>query len=288
MKQFLNLRSPLKMLSAIFLWTALLIGLVLAGATIYIALHDESQQLTVESITIPVAGLPVEFNGYKIIQLSDFHLYPYTQPELISRAVKMSNELTPDLVVLTGDYVWHDVAAIHDLMPVLAGLQAPDGVYGIMGNHEVWTNPDIVRAAFEKQAIPLLINQGVTLKRSQVKIYLAGLDDGWSGKPDLEAALAGIEPDETVILLFHEPDLADQIAMDGRVAVQLAGHSHGGQIQLPKRGPILTPYLARKYPEGLYRVGGLWLYTNRGLGVTNIPWRYNCPPEITLITLMRP
>jgi predicted MPP superfamily phosphohydrolase len=110
------------------------------------------------------------------------------------------------------------------------------------------------------------------------------LDDGWSGHPDLDATLVGAESGETVILLYHEPDLADQIARDGRVAVQLAGHSHGGQIQLPS-GPVLTPYLAWKYPQGLYRVDDLWLYTNRGIGVTNIPWRYNCPPEITMITL---
>jgi uncharacterized protein len=280
-------KYPLKMFGIILMASLLIAGLLLAGITIYIALHDESQQLTVEYVTIPVSGLPAAFDGFRIVQMSDFHLYPLTQPELVQRAVKISNDLEPDLMVLTGDYVWHEVDAIRDLMPILADLHAPFGVYSIMGNHELWTNANVVQKAFEQQGMPLLINQGVTLHRGEEQIYLAGLDDGWSGHPDLDAALADAVYGETVILLYHEPDLADQIAQDGRVAVQLAGHSHGGQIQLSPGHPIYTPYLSWKYPQGLYQVGDLWLYTNRGIGVTNIPWRYNCPPEITLITLTR-
>lgn len=274
-------KFPFKM----FTFILLVVGLLFVGIITYIALHDESQQLTVEYVTIPVSGLPPAFDGFRIVQMSDFHLYPLTQPELVQRAVKISNELEPDLVALTGDYVWHEVEAIHDLLPILVDLRAPFGVYSIMGNHEVWTDPDVVRKAFEQQDMPLLINQGVTLRRGEEHIYLAGLDDGWSGHPDLDAALVDAVSGETVILLYHEPDLADQIALDGRVALQLAGHSHGGQVQLPNSGPLMRPYLSWKYPQGLYRVDDLWLYTNRGIGVTNIPWRYNCPPEITLITL---
>jgi predicted MPP superfamily phosphohydrolase len=277
------LKFPFKMFI-----TFLLIGaLLFVGVITYIASHDESQQLTVEYVTIPVSGLPSAFDGFRMVQMSDFHLYPLTKPELVQRAVKISNELEPDLVVLTGDYVWHEVEAIHDLLPILADLRAPFGVYSIMGNHELWTDPNEVKTAFEEQDMPLLINQGVTLRRGDEHIFLVGLDDGWSGHPDLEAALVNAESGETVILLYHEPDLADQIAQDGRVAVQLSGHSHGGQVQFPNSGPLLTPYLSWKYPQGLYRVDDLWLYTNRGIGVTNIPWRYNCPPEITLITLTR-
>jgi uncharacterized protein len=281
------LKFPLKMNSAFLMFSLLVVGVLFVGIITYIALNDESQQLTVEYVTIPVSGLPATFDGFRIVQLSDFHLYPFTKPDLLHRAVQMSNELAPDLVVLTGDYVWHEVDAINDLVPILANLHAPDGVYGIMGNHEIWTDAGVVQSAFERQGLPLLINQGVTLHRGQEQLYLAGLDDGWSGKPDLDLALADSVPGVTVILLYHEPDLADEIAKDGRVAVQLSGHSHGGQIQLPRRGAVLVPYLAWKYPNGLYRVGELWLYTNRGIGVTNIPWRYNCPPEITLITLRR-
>jgi uncharacterized protein len=278
-------KQSLKKIGRMLLVSLLVVVVLLAGASIYIALNDESQQLTVDHVSIPVAGLPPSFDGFRIVQMSDFHLYPLTQPELIKKAVEISNELAPDLVVLTGDYVWHEVDAIHDILPILAELRAPLGVYSILGNHEIWTDAEVVKTAFEQQNMPLLINQGVTLQHGADQIFLAGLDDGWSGNPDLDKALQNAGLDETVILLYHEPDLADMIAEDGRVAVQLSGHSHGGQIQLPRRGPLITPYLAWKYPQGLYKVGNLWLYTNRGIGVTNIPWRYNCPPEITLITL---
>jgi len=135
--------------------------------------------------------------------------------------------------------------------------------------------------------MPLLVNQGVELNIAGAPLYLAGLDDGWSGKPDLAAALRHAPASAPVILLLHEPDLADRVSSDPRISLQLAGHSHGGQIRLPKIGALVLPYLAMKYDQGLYRVRDMWLYTNRGIGVTNEPIRYNCPPEITLFTLLK-
>ncbi|MEE8392203.1 MAG: metallophosphoesterase, partial [Anaerolineae bacterium] len=104
--------------------------------------------------------------------------------------------------------------------------------------------------------------------------------------PDLKAALADLPDGVPVILLAHEPDLADTFSQDGRVSLQLSGHSHGGQIRLPRTGPVLLPYMARKYDQGLYRVNDMWLYTNRGIGVTNEAVRFNCPLEVSEITLV--
>jgi predicted MPP superfamily phosphohydrolase len=132
----------------------------------------------------------------------------------------------------------------------------------------------------------MLVNAGLSIAVGQDVLYLAGLDDGWSGRPDLNAALANRPAGAPVVLLFHEPDLADQTSLDGRISLQLSGHSHGGQIRLPRRGALLKPYLGWKYDLGLYQLNGMWLYTNRGIGVTNEPIRYNCPPEITQITLI--
>jgi predicted MPP superfamily phosphohydrolase len=111
------------------------------------------------------------------------------------------------------------------------------------------------------------------------------LDDGWSGNPDLEATLDGAPSDVPVVLLCHEPDLADQYSLDGRVSLQLSGHTHGGQIRLPGVGALILPYLGRKYDLGLYKVNHMLLYTNRGIGVISEPVRYNCPPEITQFIL---
>ena len=118
-------------------------------------------------------------------------------------------------------------------------------------------------------------------------LYLAGLDDGWSGKADLKQALEKAPDCGPVVLLLHEPDLVDETSQDPRIALQLSGHTHGGQVLVAGRPPIFTPTLGKKYSQGLFRVNDTWLYTNRGLGVISVPLRMNCPPEVTLLTLTR-
>ncbi len=268
--------------------TAVVAGVAGAAATTgWVAWHDESQDLVIERVSIPLPNLPPALEGFTIAQLSDIHLLPFTQPELVRRAVAMTNSLNPDLTVLTGDYVWHEVEAIFELAPIIAELNAKQGVFSIFGNHDLWTDADVVSAGMKEVHIPLLVNEGVTLDVGGAPLHLAGLDDGWSGNPDLAAAMDNAPTAATTILLMHEPDLADEYALDPRIALQLSGHSHGGQIRLPIIGPPVLPYLSWKYDMGLYRVGDMWLYTNRGIGVTNEPYRYNCQPEITEITLVR-
>jgi predicted MPP superfamily phosphohydrolase len=138
----------------------------------------------------------------------------------------------------------------------------------------------------EKAGLPVLINEGVALGVGGATIYLAGLDDCWSGRPDLSKALEKLSPDTPAVLLSHEPDFADTFALDGRVSLQLSGHSHGGQIRLPGYGAFVLPKFAQKYDQGLFNVNGMWLYTNRGLGLGPVPHRVNCPPEVTEITLV--
>jgi len=258
-----------------------------AGTAGWVAWHDESQDLSIERVAIPLPNLPPALEGFTIAQLSDIHLLPLTQPELVRRAVAMTNSLDPDLTVLTGDYVWREVESMFELAPIIAALNAKHGVLSIFGNHDLWTDPDVVRLGMREARIPLLVNEGVTLDVGGAALHLAGLDDGWSGNPDLDAAMANAPISATTILLLHEPDLADEYALDPRISLQLSGHSHGGQIRLPIIGPPVLPYLSWKYDMGLYRVGDMWLYTNRGIGVTNEPYRFNCPPEITEFTLVR-
>jgi len=114
------------------------------------------------------------------------------------------------------------------------------------------------------------------------------VDDVWERHADLEKALKGVPTGATVVLLAHEPDYADEVAADGRVSLQLSGHSHGGQVRLPFIGPPFLPYLGRKYPAGLYRVGEMWLYVNRGVGLVRPAVRFNCRPEVTLLRLRQP
>lgn len=266
-------------------------GLAVAGSvaatTGYIALHNEAADPAVERVRIPVPDLPDALEGYRIAVLADFHLEPFTKIETINKGVALANSLKPDLAVLLGDYVWHELDAVYTLAPALARLDARQGVFAILGNHDIWTNVTVITEALTAVGLPPLVNQGVGLPVGRETLWLAGLDDGWSGSPDLVAALTQRPSRATTVLLMHEPDLADDYSQDTGIALQLSGHSHGGQIRFPGVGALVTPYLAWKYDMGLYSVNDMWLYTNRGLGVTNLPVRFNCPPEITEITLVR-
>jgi len=260
----------------------------LGTLTAYSLLGNEADSPVVERVQIPIPNLPFALDGFRIVQISDIHHnhYPFTTIELVNRAIQMSNELRPDLIVLTGDFVWHDVEPIFELMPALAHLNAKYGVFLGLGNHDYWTNVEVVTHAIDQERLPLLVNQGIPISVGKSSLYLASLDDGWSGKPDLAGAMANHPGDAITVLLMHEPDLAPRYAVDKRIHLQLSGHSHGGQVRLPLYGALILPYLSWKYPMGLYNVDGMWLYTNRGLGTTNVPVRVNCAPEITEVTLV--
>ncbi len=259
----------------------LAVGGGLVTATSYLAINDESQEPVVDRVPIPIKNLHPDLEGFTLLQMTDLHLYPLTQPSLIKKSVAIANSLNPDLVVLTGDYVWRYLEAIDELAPLLAGLNAKHGVFSTLGNHDYWLDAEVITETMEAVGLPVLINQGLSLQQGKGSFYLAGLDDGWSGKPDLDGTLEGAIKGEPVILLCHEPDLADRFALDGRISLQLSGHTHGGQIRIPGLGAVILPYLGRKYDIGLYKINEMLLYTNRGIGVISEPVRYNCPPEIT-------
>jgi predicted MPP superfamily phosphohydrolase len=141
-----------------------------------------------------------------------------------------------------------------------------------------------VRQTLQAAAVVELQNDVVSLQRGTAVLHLAGVDDIMVAANDLDAVLAKLPPDGPAILLAHEPDFADQSAATGRFALQLSGHSHGGQIVLPKIGPLRGP-MFKKYPNGRYQVGSMVQYTNRGVGTHTIRLRVNCRPEITVITL---
>lgn len=255
-----------------------------AGGFVY-GTRLETEWLEQENVSIPVPDLASNLNGFRIVLLSDFHLYPTTRLEFIQEAVEVACDLKPDLVALTGDFVQERADAIFDLAPVLAKLNARHGVFCVLGNHDHWKGPRIVRDGLEREGLIVLHNKGVMLSHEDSPLYLAGVDDCWSGQPDLSAAMAGHPGNVTTLLLSHEPDPADRYALDGRVSVQLSGHSHGGQVRIPGLGSPFLPPFGRKYDLGLYRIRSTWLYTNRGIGVT-APIRLNCRPEITALTLV--
>ena len=252
----------------------------------YLSANNEVGKPVFERVNISLKKLPSALEGLRIVWLSDFHLYPYTELDVLQRAAALAASLNPDVLVLGGDYVTREAEAVFELVPTLANLNARYGVFSIIGNHDIWTNIDAIETGLAEARIPILKNKGVTLSVNNSPLYLAGVDDGWSGQPDLAAAMANRPDGATTILLAHEPDLADTFSLDPRISLQLSGHSHGGQIRFQGTGAFILPYLGRKYDMGLYRVNDMWLYTNRGLGNVTEPVRYNCPPEVTEITLV--
>jgi predicted MPP superfamily phosphohydrolase len=200
--------------------------------------------------------------------------------------VRLVNEQAPDLTVFTGDFV---TFAPERFAPALAatirGLQARDGVFTVLGNHDHLTNPKTVAEAVREGGATDLTNSVRTVSRRSSVLHVCGLDDIWEGRPRLDRVLSLLPRTGTAILLVHEPDFAEIVARTGRFDLQLSGHSHGGQIRLPLVGAPVLPRYARKYPIGLYRLKSMTLYTNRGLGVLPPRFRFLCRPEITVFEL---
>ncbi len=279
-------RAILKMFGYTFVGS----GVATLGAYGYSS-RLETQWLQIERVTVPLKHLGSALDGFKVVHMSDFHLQPHTQIELVERAVEAANRLSPDLIALTGDYVTGDRSSnsetIFELAPVLTKLNAKYGVFTVLGNHEYSANEKVVLSGLKESGLTVLINDGLALSVGQQMLYLAGLDDAWKGNPDLSKALEKRPGSVPTILLVHEPDFADTFSADGTVSLQLSGHSHGGQIRLPGIGALALPRHGRKYDQGLYRVKDMWVYTTRGIGVIGVPLRFNCRPEITEITLVR-
>jgi predicted MPP superfamily phosphohydrolase len=202
------------------------------------------------------------------------------------------NGWRPDLIVLTGDFVTkpflfkllHNSAqaarVAEPCAALLRQLSAPLGVFAVLGNHDVLTDPDFIVENLQANGMQVLRNRAVPLERQGKRLWPAGLDDALNGDPDPEVTMRGVPGGEAVVALVHEPDYSRRVARYG-VDLQLSGHSHGGQIVIPSVGAPYLPPLGRLYPKELYRIGPLTLYTNVGLGTIRIPARWNCPPEIS-------
>jgi uncharacterized protein len=238
-----------------------------------------------EECLIRIPRLPSAFEGFKIALFSDIHLYPFTPIQVVQDAVRLANSFRPDLVILAGDFVWRYVRAAFDLIPVLSQLNPAKGTFAVLGNHDHHMGPEIVASALGQAGIRLLRNEGITIQRGQDSIYLAGIDSASGGNPSPDLAFANRRTNLTTIVAVHEPDYILELAPRFPVDLQLSGHSHGGQVRLPGVGPLILPPMGEVYNMGLYRVGNAQVYTTRGIGTIRVNARFNCPPEVTAITL---
>jgi uncharacterized protein len=267
-----------------------------AGLALY-AGEVERHWIEITRQDLRIADLPAPFDGMRIAQLSDLHLDEFTEPSFLRAAVARVNGLDPDLVFLTGDYVSWGISsrkfaqgAAWQCANILTGLNCPNR-YAILGNHDVMVDSELVATALRDNGAKVLINACEPIERSGARFWLAGFDDPVVGNPDPELAIPSRIrniPNEPVVVLCHAPDYADDLVAHpaGKaVNVMLSGHTHGGQVRLPLIGATQLPPLGKKYVEGWFQLGGMQLYVNRGLGTVGVPFRFDCPPEVTVFTL---
>ena len=278
------IKQTLKLASA-----ALTGAAALTAGLWYYATRIEPGWLEVASLSLILPRLHPAFDNYRIIHISDIHLGTWITRQRLEKLVDYINHLHGDLIAITGDFVTdiHHNTAL-DLTDTLRTLQAPDGVFAVLGNHDYWSDVTVIRRILRESGVIELRNSVHTLHRGEGMLHITGVDNYWENKARLREVLAQLPPDGAAILLAHEPDYAVVSAQSGRFDLQLSGHTHGGQLVLPKIGPLALPMYGRKYPSGLYQVDGMQVYTNRGLGTARQQFRLNCRPEIAMITLHAP
>lgn len=265
---------------------------MLAGAGLTAVLYYSHRiipnRVEVSRTEVEIPDLAPAFDGYRIAQISDLHADRWMTPARLSARVRLVNEQNPDLVVVTGDLLTDpNVGKDPNFARELSRLESADGTLAILGNYDYDSDARVARALLAKAGIRELANDVFSVKRGDETLYIGGADDVWHGRANLGEVFRKLPGGEPLIMLVHEPDFADETAKSGRVALQLSGHTHGGQVRLPLYGPVLRPKYGIKYPSGTYRVGEMTLHVNRGIGMFPPRLRFRCRPEISVIVLRR-
>jgi hypothetical protein len=240
-----------------------------------------------EEVPVSIPGLPRGLDGYTIAQISDVHAGVFVGDRELEEGLSLVRAMRPDLIVVTGDLVDNDGRYASWLASELAKLETRDGIFAVLGNHDYYGGADVVAQAVRSAGVDLLVNEGRTIRaRDSGGFALLGVDDRWARRsggagPDLARAEAMVRPDAPRVLLAHQPDYFDT-ATSAHVALQLSGHTHGGQINPGFRpGDLFMRYIA-----GRYEAQGSTLWVNRGFGVAGPPSRVGAPPEVTKIILV--
>lgn len=256
------------------------VGLWLSGWGLWV----RRRWVDVRTIELPIPGLPRQFDGYRLAHLSDLHIGSYDPKSTGLRWAKMANALEPDLALVTGDLVTSGTKYYEDAAEVVAALRAKDGTFATLGNHDQWDDKALTQE-LSSRGVRVLRNEWVDVKRDGASLVIAGVDDLWTKKADLDNTLANRPENTITVLLAHYPDFFPEVT-DRNVALTLSGHTHGGQFGVPFLARYLN--LARaigQRPRGLFREGQSVLCVNAGLGTTGPPIRLGIPPEIVLVVL---
>ena len=249
----------------------------------------EPQWFEVVPIEITIPNLAAEFEDFTIVQISDIHADTSMTVKKLARIAKLIDQQQPDIIAITGDFVTlkSDPKTTQLLENTFKQFSPKEKTLAVLGNHDHWSNSEKIRSLLHNSNVLDISNYLYTIERNNSKLIIAGVDDYWEHKSDLDSVLQQLKQEDNApaILLAHEPDFADISAATHKFALQISGHSHGGQVRIPFQKPPVLPPFAHKYPVGRYQVDEMIQYTNRGVGMVLPAVRFNCRPEITVFTL---
>lgn len=264
--------------------------LVVGFSLAWWSLWWEPNQLTVKTTALAIPNWPAGFAHLKIVTLSDLHVgAPHITLDKVREIVRRSNQQQPDLIVLLGDYVTQGVIGGRFTEPevfveILKDLRAPLGVYAVLGNHDWAFGAEPVTRAFERVGVRVLTNEAVRMERNGSTLWLAGLGDYFSHKDDLEKTMRGVTSTDPIVALMHTPDFF--LKLPPQFVLTLAGHTHGGQVNLPLLGrPVVPSDFGEKYALGFVEEGERRLFVTPGIGTSILPVRFRVSPEISVLTI---
>jgi predicted MPP superfamily phosphohydrolase len=268
---------------------------ILALATLILVLAAwafliEPSWLTTHRVAMQIPHWRPEHQGIKIAVLTDLHIgSPFTGVEKLKEVVARTNAEHPDLVLILGDLVIQEVVggkfvALEPIAEVLKGLRAPLGVVGVLGNHDWWFDGARITAALRQAGVVVLENEAYRVSFNGKPFWVVGVADLWTRKPDIAGSLSQVDEGDPVILITHNPDIFPNVPP--RVSLTLAGHTHGGQVDIPIFGRLVVPSkFGQRYAMGHIVEDGRHLFVSGGVGTSILPVRFRVPPEVIILTL---
>lgn len=270
-----------------FLSSVIAAPLVAISGTAAYARLIEPYNYLVSETDILIRDLPAAFEGFRITHLTDIHHSRILGLNEVRRVVSLAQQTRPDMFVLTGDYSTSYRRYIEPCAEALAALNAPEGVWAVLGNHDHYTDPELTTRALQRHHIAVMNNAHTTLQRGSDAIQLSGIDDWTWNAVDWVRAFSGLKTSTPTILLSHQPTVLD-FEQTQNVSLILSGHTHGGQLSFPFLGaPARFATVDLKYSRGLFRRGDTQLYVSTGTGVIGLPLRFGVRPEIAVLRLKR-
>ena len=281
------------------LWSSALVG---SAGFIYPS-FIEPRHAQVRRIQLSIQGLPNALNGLTIAHLTDLHRSRVVSTAYLAKCIAMANALSPDIIAFTGDYLTRsshlgllgELAFEDDVPPAehvrqcaqcMSSARAKYGIFASLGNHDHWFDGDAVTKTIEAVGIPVLRNTNRRVRINGEPLAIVGLGDLWTEGVDMRGAFRNVDSPFTLVLM-HNPDSFEHWSREGSHLI-LAGHTHGGQVNIPLLGPLVVPSrYGKKYAHGLFTRGEARMYVSRGIGLISPPVRFNCPPEIALFQLQK-